>query len=999
MVEASTGDVARKDDAVDVVAGATGDAPERRARRGPGAVPSALSTLIGRDAEIAELTTITAAARLVTLTGPGGGGKTRLAMAVSEQVGPATWVDLTQSADPDAVPRAIAAALGIREIPGYPLLDAVLDRLRGRRRLLVVDNCEHLLTACAAVVERLLLDCPRLRVLTTSRQALGVAGELAWPVPPLSVPGDGPLPVAERLADFGAVRLFVARCGAVQTGFALTEATAAPVVRICRQLEGNPLALELAAAQARVLAVDEIADRLEDSLAVLVGGTRSAPERHRTLRATLDWSYRLLPPEQQTLLARLSVFAGGFDLDAVGAVREPGDTDDVLPALAGLIDASLVVVSIVGGRSRYRLLDTVAHYARERLVQRGGAAAVRARHARFFADLAEDAERHLAGPDEGAWLDRLEIERGNVDTALRWALSGFPDGALRLAAALWRFAYLRGRYSLCREWLEAALAAAPGAPPALRARALAGAGVLAHLQCDYDTATGRLAAALAHYRGLGDRAGIATAVQALGSIARERGELDRAGELHEESLALWLALGDDAGIARSLNYLGFAAWLAGDLDRAERMCGAALDLHRGRSDSEGIAWSLISLGVVARYRGRLAEAAAALGESLQTSRDAGYSEGVAWSLDQLGAVARERGEPDTATGLLRDSLRQHRGLGDRWRMASVLERLAGVTEPERAAWLLGAAAALRAAAGTPVPPVEQPDRDATVARVRAALPEERFRAAFAAGRVAVPGQVVDDVLAQPRTGPVGVSGSARAQLRVWALGSARVQLADRLLTPADFGYAKPRELLFFLLEAPESTKEAIGLALWPALSPDRLRGAFHTTLHSLRSALGAAEWVRCRNRRYALDDPAGIGYDVAEFERCRAPDIDTGELRAALAAYTGDYLADLPGAPWIDARRAELRTVYEDGLGRCGAVLGKAGRHAEALDTYRLAVAHDPLLEWAHRGLMRAYAHLGESGSAQRQYETVVRVLRDELGVDPAPETARLHTEIRRRGK
>lgn len=424
-----------------------------------------------------------------------------------------------------------------------------------------------------------------------------------------------------------------------------------------------------------------------------------------------------------------------------------------------LVDKSLVMAeTIEDGGMRYRLLEPVRQYAREKLEASGEAGAVRHRHADFFVRLAEEAEPELTGAQQRVWLDRLEAELDNLRTALGWSLEGGEqEVGLRLAGALWWFCYLRGHYDEGREWLEGALARGEDSPAPLRAKALIGAGVLAFLQCEYGLATARLEEGLSLWRELEDKRGVASALQVLGSVAREQGRYARAQALHEESLSLWRELEDEWGIARSLNYLGFASWLREDHERATSLCTEALGLYRDLGDAEGIAWSLISLGTVAQYQGELERSEALLEESLTLSREAGYREGVAWSLNELGLVAYRRGELGRAEELLQESLGVHHDLGDRWRMATVLEGLAEVAcaqgEFERAVRLFGAAEVLREAIGTPVPLCERPDRDGNVASARARLDGAAWEAAWAEGQAMSLGEAVGYALAERSGAP------------------------------------------------------------------------------------------------------------------------------------------------------------------------------------------------------------------------------------------------------
>src|SRR5829696_434443 len=465
-------------------------APSRREeRRDEGLIrtdnnlPLQLTGLVGREREISEVGRLLAEARLLTLTGPGGSGKTRLALAVASEVvegyEDGAWlVELAPLSDPELVPEAVASVLGVREATGSPLLETLAEHLVSKSMLLVLDNCEHLIDASASLAEVLLRRCPNLSILATSREGLGITGEATFAVPPLSLPDPRRLPDPEMLPRYEATRLFVERVRAVKQDFSLTEGNAVAVAQVCYRLDGIPLAIELAAARARVLSVEQISSRLDDSFRLLTGG-RAVLARHRTLTATMDWSHELLSTEEKALFRGLSVFAGGWTLEAAEAVcnGEGLEREDLLDLLASLVDRSLVLVSERDGEVRYRLLEVVRQYAAEKLEVAGEAGPLGERHAKYYLALAEDAEPELRGARYGAWLGRLEAEHGNLRAALRWFLyRDEAELALRLAGALGEFWYLSGQVSEGRQWLEEALAGREAASEAVQAKALTWAG-------------------------------------------------------------------------------------------------------------------------------------------------------------------------------------------------------------------------------------------------------------------------------------------------------------------------------------------------------------------------------------------------------------------------------------------------------------------------------------------------------------------------------------------
>ena len=691
---------------------------------GAGDLPVALSSLVGRQAELGTLATLVPGARLVTIVGTGGCGKTRLALAVAERcragfTGGVRWAGLETLADPGLLAAMVGAAVGVPESPGEDAVAAVCRHLASRRVLLVLDNCEHVVERCAELAEQLLRCCSSLTILATSRELIGASGERVFRLGGLDVPG-----VGAPEESSGALALFAERAEAMSPGFRLDTADLRAAARLCRLLDGLPLALELAAARAGSLGLAEIVARLSGGQQVLRHPGRTAPARHRTLDATLDWSHRLLGREEQALFRRLSVFQGSFSLLAAERVV-PGaevEQNSVVELLAVLVDKSLVHVAGRGLEQRYRLLNTVQQYAWARLEEAGELAAVQRAHGEFYLALAEQARAGLDGADQSRWLQRLALEHDNLSAALARQLPADPEAGGRLAAMLWPYWYRRGSYQEARCWLERATVAGGQMSEGVRADVLTGAGVLAFLQCDYPAAAQRLRQAQALYQRQGHLAGAATTLQRLGSIAREQGDYPQARRLHQQSLAAWAELGDAAGVAASEDYLGFVAWLEGNAAEAEQRCGRALAYFEAAGRRQEAAAALVNLGVAARYAGDDERASARLRRALGLSREIGYLEGVAWALHELGVIAR-RGDPEAAA-MLAESLTVHVQLGDRWRAASVLETIAGRcagSAPADAARLLAASHRLRQALAAPVPPAERPAHDATLASAQAAL--------------------------------------------------------------------------------------------------------------------------------------------------------------------------------------------------------------------------------------------------------------------------------------
>ncbi len=649
-------------------------------------LPIQLTTFIGREREIEDVKRSLAKTRLLTLMGSGGAGKTRLAVQVAadliEQFEKGVWlVELAPLEDPALVVQAVATTFQVREAAGRSLLDLLVDYLQPKSLLLVLDNCEHLVAACAKLASALLRACPNLKILATSREALGIAGEVPYHVPPLSRPDPRRVQSLEQLRQFEAVQLFVERGVHSQPRFALTDANAKPVAHICHRLDGIPLAIELAAARVKVLTVDQIATRLDDRFRLLTGGSRTGLPHHQTLRAAMDWSHDLLSVEERTLLRRLGVFAGGFNLEAAEAIC----TDDgvevvaILDLLTNLVDKSLVVAEGLNGDIRYRLLETVRQYGLERLQESGEVAAVRGRHLDWYLGLAERAEPELQGPDQVGWLSQLEMEHDNLRAALEWAKAEErgADVGLRLAGALHRFWAMRGYLSEGREWLEGAVSRSEDASTA-RAKAIYGAGALAFDQGDYARAEALCEQSVTLYRERGDMLGVALSLNVLAFLSRDRGDHKRAIALLEQSLILCRELDHKWILARTLYILALTVRRQGDYKRAEALLEESLALWRKTGDKWGLARSLGSLGVVARFQGDYVRARALHEESLALSRELGDKLQIAESLLTLGTVAQNQGDYARAIALDEECLILSRESGDKLRAGVALLNLANV---------------------------------------------------------------------------------------------------------------------------------------------------------------------------------------------------------------------------------------------------------------------------------------------------------------------------------
>src|SRR5215217_7351837 len=563
-------------------------------------LPLARTSFVGRERETLEVKRLLAMTKLLTLTGAAGCGKTRLALNVARDLAGAypegVWlVELAPLSEPELVPQAVAQALKVREQPNRPLVETLEDALGARKILLVVDNCEHLLDAVVDLVDSLLGSCPGLRVLATSRETLNAAGEVGWVVPSLTMPDSRHPSTPQQLEGYESVRLFEERARQHDPSFVVTVQNAQAVAHICRWLDGIPLAIELAAARVRVLSAEQIAERLEDSLTLLSAGGRSAVRRHRTLRGTLEWSHELLSEPEQKLFGRLSVFAGGWTIEAAEAVGvgEGIDEGDVLDLLSRLVDKSLVVAEAGAkqeeGALRYRMLEPVRQYASERLEESGEADAVRSRHAAWFLALAERAGPELRGPRQVVWLKRLDTEQDNVRAAMVWLLGKREsEEAARLGWALWLFWCIRGPFTEGRRWMEEALAKGSAMPASFRAKALYVAGTMADGQADHRSAEPLLEESLGLFRELGDKLGSALALSGSGLVAVGQGWHERGVVLFQEAVDLFLEIGERWSASVNLSFSAVGWFGQGDPSRAKRVAEQGLELAREVGAAEAI---------------------------------------------------------------------------------------------------------------------------------------------------------------------------------------------------------------------------------------------------------------------------------------------------------------------------------------------------------------------------------------------------------------------------
>jgi predicted ATPase/DNA-binding CsgD family transcriptional regulator len=778
--------------------------PDESQRASQTNLPAQLTPLIGRQQELEEVCALLRSeqTRLVTLTGPGGIGKTRLGIRVAEELADefaegVCFDSLAPIRNPELVIPTIARTLGLRELGERPLSERLEELLKERELLLVLDNFEQVVEAAPRVAE-LLAVCPTLKVLATSREVLHLSCERVFPVPPLELPDVEQLPEDTRaLPEYGAVAFFVQRAGMAKPDFRLTEENGPVVAEICVRLDGMPLAIELAAARLKLISPRAILDRLRRRLRLLKGGPRDAPVRQKTLRDAIGWSYDLLGAEERLFFGRLSVFAGGCTLEAAEAVCDPGEdlTEEVLDLLGSLMDKSLLNrAEREDGEGRFWMLETVREYALERLEAAGEEQEIRRAHAAHYLALAEEARPETKGPRQTEWFDRLENEHDNLQAALSWSLEcGDAETALRLVANLWWFWYKRGYLSEGRRWLEEALEKG-ASPTSARAEALNGAGVLARNQSDYEQAQAWLEENLVLRRELGDKKGTSMVLVDLGTVAGDRGDVARAAAFFKKSLRLKKEVGDRWGTALVLGNLAAAAYYQGNLADAAALSEESLELFRALGDKGSIAWTFETLGEVAEDGDEYGRAAAYYQESLALYREVDDKEGIALMARHLGRIARTQGAYGRAATLYDESLRLYNELGNKLGIARDLEGMATLRaacgQPEPATRLWAAAEALREEIRAPLENVERTKHEALISVARETLGEVVFANAWSEGRRLTPEQALEawreqEVISEPEpiATPARLAGLTAGEMEVLRLvssGMTNARVAEEL---------------------------------------------------------------------------------------------------------------------------------------------------------------------------------------------------------------------------
>jgi predicted ATPase/DNA-binding SARP family transcriptional activator len=903
-------------------------------------LPVHLTRFVGRERELAALTALVDSSRLLTLTGAGGSGKTRLArelaVKATDRFTRVAWVDLAPLTDVELLAEHVGASLHAIERADLSPLRALTDAIGSERVLLVLDNCEHLVEGCAGLAELLLRTCPRLTVLATSREALGVASETAWLVPPLASPE--------------ATQLFVERAQATLPAFSVTQANVAPVHEICRRLDGIPLAIELAAARVRVLSPEQIAARLDDAFRLLSSGSRTALPRHRTLRATMEWSYALLGEREQVLLRRLAAFAGTFTLDAAETVcvGDLLEVEDILDGVAALVDKSLVVMEPGDGVARYRLLETVRQYGRERLDECGEREAVERRHVDYFLAMVEHAEPNLiGGANIPGLVARLVAEHDNIRAASMWAVSdpSRKEIGLRFAGALFWYWYSVGQFRENRQLVDRALALDLPCAPIPLGRALLSSGLTALAQGDYPLAQSHLRSALEILRGEDDDdLYVSTALAKYGAAVMLGGDMDGGIALLDEAIVFADQCGrQHMGAIFARYWRGWAAYAVRDYERARDLFLINLAVGKEFNFPTTIAHTQSTLARIELARGYVEDACSLITDGLELEVAIGDAWGIALALDVVALAAAHRHRYEDAARIAAGT----EAYRERGAMA-----LSGPTQ-EREQLL----ATLERELG--------PRFERLCAEGRALPTSELVRLALAEAARHTVEQRIDLTPIELPTGASPVQG----KLRIAALGPLQVHVGDRLVDPSAWGSARPRELLVYLAMHPEGrTKEQVGLAFWPEASTAQLRNNFHVTLHRLRRALGGAEWIALVNDRYRIDPALIAAFDVFEFERAltearralkRQEEGASAKLEQALALYRGDLLDGEPVGDWHLEHRDRFQRLYVDSLMELGARLLAEDRPSKAADAFRRVLARDELHEEAALALMKCHAAAG----------------------------------------
>lgn len=946
-------------------------------------LPKSLTSFVGREAEIEELRERVFTGGLLTLTGGGGSGKTRLALEVARAASDGfanevsgrfrdgVWlVELDALVEESLVALEVASVLGVGERRSGDMVRDLPEILRGRRALILLDNCEHLAGACAMLCEALLKRCSRLAILATSREPLGVPGEWVHPVPPLLIP-ESP-GTTESVAEVESVRLFAERASAVWPGFELTGESAGAVVEICTILDGIPLAIELAASRMNMMTPAEIAVRLDDALGFLTSGPRTAPHRQSTLRATVDWSYDLLPDAERAAFCALSVFSGGFTLEAAEKVCCVDGAASVLDLIHSLVSKSLLQVQRTKEASRYRFQEVIRQYASEKLEKSGEAESLRGRHATYFRDFVEKVEPELDGPNRYLWLDLLDKELDNVRAALSWAAeSGEGEVGLRICNVLPWYWLRRGRLVEGRALVERALEV--GAKSRLdMVRAIHVSGVLTWMQGDREAAGSRLAEAVERFR-----------------------ELDGVASLAQGSFDAWPS---SAFSVYSLELLA-----RGEMGKAVDLAVEGVAIARRFEESTELAFSLGALGVARMAAGDFENAKEPLEESAALCRRLGDGWLLSFPLGNLAVMDFHAGDYEGAQSLIEESIRALRGLVDIWLLSNSLAYLAVILaardRARLAVTIFGATEAMRDAVGQEeVYAHYRADYEWGVETAQNALGEEAFAAAWAKGRAMDAEEAISFAL-EEGDHPEELTPA----LAVFTLGGFRVEVNGGALDASAWRYARVRELFVYLVCNAPVKREKIGLDLWPDANSRQLRDALGNAMYRIRKALnGALDPFSHKDGKYHFDRTVPYALDVEKFEekslRARKEE-DAGVriqlLEEAAALYRGDFLEGESGGEWIFYRQQELRETHTKNQILLGDLLAQNNDHENARNAYKRATAHDPYSTASHLGIIRSFIRQDETGRALEHYRSLGKTFREDLGAQPPQEIVALIKRLR----
>lgn len=1013
-------------------------------------LPIPLTSFIGRERELTEVTDSLDRMRLLTLIGAGGCGKTRLALQLAKDTADAfldgVWtVELAPLSDAVLLPQSVALALGVQEAPGQSLTETLSNYLSRKHLLLILDNCEHLRTAIAELAQTLLLAAPDLKILATSREALSLAGETTYLVPSLSLPethdeSSTRIDSPSGLERYDAPTLFIERAKAVSSNFSVTQQNAAAIVRVCQRLDGVPLAIELAAARARVLTVEQIAARLDDRFSLLTSDNPTVViPRHQTLRAAIDWSYDFLSAQEQKLFRWLSVFAGGFSIEAAEAIcpDEELAPRQVLDQMTSLVDKSMLTADVAKSEARYRLVETMREYAHAKLVESSEMDEARNHHLDYFVRFVEEAEPKLRSAEQLEGLKRLEVEYDNLRASLQWALASQARGAaLRLAGAIFWYWYLRAFWSEGQKWLQAALAlddrdqsqrrqaaeqndTASRAALAQRAKALYGAGILHFGETSMrDVPQSILEESLHLWRLLEDKWWVAVVLKELGYASVMKGDIPTARAQCEESVVLARQVEDKWPLAFALVRLG-SALMRVDPVAARPVLEEAVAVSRTVGDKSVLAFALLTFAGLLFLQGDNRAAVPLAEESLSAARAVGSRLEVMFALNIVGISVLAAGDPVKAAGAFAEALSLGQESGTKVLIAQALGGLGGVAgtigSPKQAAHLLAAAAAMLKRVGIDVL-AWGGEVGAAYKRflqtARSQLSEATFKAALTDGQAMTLEQAIEEaqnvaaqVQKKPNSAVSVIEIKPRADLTIIAFGASQIYRGEGLLTSADWTYAKSKELLFYLLSNRSQTKEQIGLDFWPDVSPAQLRNTLGVRLHHLRRALGRTDWIVFENNTYTFNRSLNYWFDVEAFEthlanarqvKGNSPEQAIGHFQDAVKLYRGDFLQDWLEGEWFVTRQAELREKYLEALVMLGGLLFAETNYTQAAATYKQVIEQDKYIESAHRELMRCYARLGEQAQALRHYQELLESMRDEWGSPPAPETTALFERLRR---